>query len=51
LKIEEKMIVGFKKNQSVRTDIMKASGQVGLNKPYRAAVYQSYQECIKGLYR
>jgi hypothetical protein len=30
---------------------MIASGQVGLNKPYRAPVYQTYLECIQGLYK
>jgi Mitochondrial carrier protein len=35
----------------VRADLMKASGQVGLNKPYRAPVYRNYLECIQGLYR
>ena len=30
---------------------MIASGQVGLNKPYRAPVYQTYWECIQGLYK
>ncbi|CDW86920.1 UNKNOWN [Stylonychia lemnae] len=32
-----------------RADLMKASGQVGLNKPYRAPVYRTYWECIQGL--
>ena len=35
----------------VRSDLMKASGQVGLNKPYRAPIYQTYAECIQGLYK
>jgi len=30
----------------VRADLMKASGQVGLNKPYRAPVYRNYWECV-----
>ena len=34
-----------------RADLMKASGQVGLNKPYRAPVYRNYMECIQGLYK
>jgi hypothetical protein len=39
------------KPQEVRADLMKASGQVGLNKPYRAPVYRNYWECVQGLYR
>ena len=35
----------------VRADLMQASGQVGLNKPYRAPVYRNYWECVQGLYR
>jgi hypothetical protein len=35
----------------VRADLMKASGQVGLNKPYRAPIYRNYLECIQGLYK
>ena len=31
--------------------LMKAAGQVGLNKPYRAPIYQTYKECVTGLYR
>jgi len=27
------------------------AGQVGLNKPYRAPIYQTYWECMQGLYR
>jgi len=34
-----------------RADLIKASGQVGINKPYRAPIYRSYWECIQGLYR
>lgn len=34
-----------------RADLMKASGMVGLNKPYRAPIYRKYWECIQGLYR
>jgi len=34
-----------------RADLIKASGQVGLNKPFRAPVYRTYYECIKGLYK
>ncbi len=34
-----------------RADLMKASGQVGLNKPFRAPIYRSYYECISGLYK
>lgn len=29
-----------------RADLIKASGQVGLNKPFRAPVYRTYFECI-----
>eukprot|EP00347_Sterkiella_histriomuscorum_P014589 403360307 len=32
-----------------RADLMQASGQVGLNQPYRAPIYRSYWECIQGL--
>ena len=39
------------KPAEVRADLMKASGQVGLNKPYRAPVYRNYWECVQGLYR
>jgi len=35
----------------VRGDLDKASGQVGLNKVYRAPVYQTYWECIQGLHK
>lgn len=31
--------------------LMKKSGQVGLNRPYRAPVYRTYWECIQGLYK
>ena len=34
-----------------RADLIKAAGQVGLNKPFRAPVYRTYYECIKGLYK
>ena len=39
------------KPAEVRADLMQASGQVGLNKPYRAPVYRNYWECVQGLYR
>lgn len=35
----------------VPKDLIKASGQVGLNKPFRAPVYRSYWECIRGLHK
>ena len=35
----------------VAKDLMKASGQVGLNKPFRAPVYRTYWECIRGLHK
>ena len=31
-------------------ELMIASGMVGLNKPFRAPIYRTYWECIKGLY-
>ena len=34
-----------------RADLIKASGQVGLNKPFRAPIYRTYYECIQGLYK
>ncbi len=34
------------KPPEVRADLMQASGQVGLNKPYRAPVYRNYWECV-----
>lgn len=34
-----------------RADLIKAAGQVGLNKPFRAPVYRTYYECIQGLYK
>lgn len=34
-----------------RADLIKASGQVGFNKPFRAPIYRSYYECIQGLYK
>ena len=39
------------KSPEVRADLVKASGQVGFNKPFRAPVYRSYYECIQGLYK
>lgn len=39
------------KMPEARADLMKLSGQVGLNKPFRAPVYRTYYECIKGLYK
>lgn len=35
---------------TVRGELMAASGMVGLNKPFRAPVYRTYWECIKGLH-
>jgi len=34
------------KGPEPRADLIKASGQVGLNKPFRAPIYRSYYECI-----
>ena len=34
-----------------RADLIKASGQVGHNKPFRAPIYRTYYECIQGLYK
>ena len=39
------------KMPEARADLVKLSGQVGLNKPYRAPIYRTYWECIKGLYK
>lgn len=33
----------------VKAKILKESGQVGLNAPYRAPVYRTYWECVSGL--
>ena len=41
----------MKMPEKARADLMEASGQVGLNKPYRAPVYRNYWECVQGLYR
>ena len=30
--------------------LIEKSGQVGDNRPYRAPVYKSYTECVRGLY-
>ena len=49
--LQEKMAVQVVEQQKVRGDLMILSGQVGHNKPYRAPIYLSYAECIKGLYR
>ena len=38
------------KMPEARADLVKMSGQVGLNKPYRAPIYRTYYECVKGLY-
>lgn len=54
----EKELVKFSDGKSqppmkmpeARADLVKMSGQVGLNKPYRAPIYRTYYECIKGLY-
>lgn len=37
--------------KDVPSELMKASGQVGLNKPFRATAYRTYREAIEGLYR
>ncbi len=34
-----------------KAKLVKESGQVGNNRPYRAPIYQSYRECVKALYR
>ena len=39
------------KGETTRKALYEASGQVGLNQPFRAPVYQTYSECIRGLYR
>lgn len=56
LSAEQKAVVALtkqitEKTSAPRNDLMIASGQVGLNKPYRAPIYQTYLECIQGLYR
>ena len=39
------------KGETNRKVLHEASGQVGLNQVYRAPIYQTYGECIQGLYR
>lgn len=41
---------GIMRQPEPRADLVKSSGQVGHNKPYRAPIYRSYLECIRGLY-
>lgn len=36
---------------TVKQELMVASGQVGLNKPFRAPIYRTYWECIRGLHK
>ena len=36
--------------ETVKPELMKQSGMVGLNKPFRAPVYRTYWECIRGLH-
>jgi hypothetical protein len=43
--------MGVAKVPEPRADLIKASGQVGHNKPFRAPVYRTYYECISGLYK
>ena len=40
-----------KSSDGPRGDLAVASGQVGFNKPYRAPIYLTYGECIRGLYK
>ena len=55
---EEKSLVESKSTSNVKVytsprkeRLNKISGQVGKNEPFRAPVYTSYSECIKGIYR
>ena len=53
----EKMLAEYKGGSNTvanippaRSDLIKASGQVGFNKPFRAPIYRTYWECIRGIY-
>lgn len=37
--------------KEVPSELMIKSGQVGLNKPFRATAYRTYSEAIQGLYK
>ena len=37
--------------KGMTNEMIKASGQVGLNKPFRAPVYRTYWECMRGLHK
>ena len=52
----EKQLAKYKEGQvqvvkDPRPDLTKMSGQVGHNKPFRAPIYRTYWECVRGLHK